>query len=158
LAAQSTPDLAPLVAEWDETAFAPLFIALATSKHISVAPEIGNSLLECFFCYQDFHTVQQSVFMRDMALDGPFCSKFLLMAIYTSATRMIDGLSADERRVQGDVFAKLAGEYLAQELEGPSKITTAQGLLLLSGRECALGNVSQGWNHAGLVGAQAYQH
>ena len=57
----------------------------------------------------------------------------------------------EERSAQGELFERLAKEYLAQEMEGPAKITTIQGLLLLSGRECAEGRVSQGWNHAGLV-------
>jgi hypothetical protein len=64
---------------------------------------------------------------------------------------MIDGLTEEQKLAQGDLFVKLAKAYLAKEMEGPTKITTIQGLLLLSGRECALGDISQGWNHAGLV-------
>ena len=70
---------------------------------------------------------------------------------YASANRIIDGMDGQERRTQGDIFARLARDMLTNELEGPSKITTAQGLLLLSERECALGRPSQGWNYAGLV-------
>ncbi len=135
---------------------APIFQALAASKHISVAPKLGDALLEAYFCYQVFNIIQRSTFLRDMALGGPMFSEFLLMCMYASATRMIDGLSTDERRTQGDLFERLAKEYLAQDMEGPTKITTIQGLLLLSGRKCALGDVSQGWNHAGLVGYSAH--
>lgn len=78
-------------------------------------------------------------------------SEFLLMSMYASATRMIDGLDEEERKTQGALFERLAKEHLAKEMEGPTKIATIEGLMLLSGRECALGNVSQGWNHAGLV-------
>ncbi|KAH8897668.1 hypothetical protein GQ53DRAFT_449273 [Thozetella sp. PMI_491] len=134
-----------------DPAMAPILQALATSKHISVAPKLGDALLEAYFCYQVFNIIQRSTFLRDMALEGPMFSEFLLMCMYSSATRMIDGMSMEERQTQGNLFERLAKEYLAQEMEGPSKITTVQGLLLLSGRACALGNVSQGWNHAGLA-------
>lgn len=60
----------------------------------------------------------------DMALGGPFFSKFLLITIYAVATRMIDGLSEHERRAQGDLFTKMATDLLSVELQGPSKITT----------------------------------
>lgn len=61
---------------------------------------------------------------------------------------MTDGLDIEDRNTQGALFERLAKEYLAKEMEGPTKITTIKGLLLLSGRDCALGNIGQGWNHA----------
>lgn len=138
-----------------EPEFAPMFQALASSRHISVAPALGDALLETFFCYQVFNIIQRSTFLRDMALGGPMFSEFLLMSIYASATRMIDGLDVEQRKTQGALFERLAKEHLAKEMDGPTKITTIEGLLLLSGRECSLGNISQGWNHAGLVSYQA---
>ncbi|KAL1413689.1 hypothetical protein Q8F55_001469 [Vanrija albida] len=136
-----------------DPAFAPIFQALATSKHVSVSPEIGDALLEVHFCYSApvFCVVTKQQFMRDMALGGPFFSEFLLMTIYASGTRMIDGLGAAERQAQGDLFIRLAREMLAKELAGSSKITTVQGLLLMSARECAVGNASQGWIYAGIA-------
>ncbi|RSH80831.1 hypothetical protein EHS25_007000 [Saitozyma podzolica] len=86
-----------------------------------------------------------------MVLGGTCFSEFLLMVLYACASRMIDGLTEEQKLAQGDLFVKLAKAYLAKEMEGPTKITTIQGLLLLSGRECALGDISQGWNHAGLA-------
>ncbi|OAA57993.1 Transcription factor [Niveomyces insectorum RCEF 264] len=135
----------------DDAALAPMFQAIATSKHISVAPALGNALLDAYFCYQVFNILERSTFLRHMALGGPMFSEFLLMSMYASATRMIDGLDAAQRKTQGELFERLAKEYLAKELEGPSKIATIQGLLLLSGRACSLGNISQGWNQAGLA-------
>ncbi|KAK8124555.1 fungal-specific transcription factor domain-containing protein [Apiospora kogelbergensis] len=131
--------------------YARILQALATSKHISVAPRLGDALLEYYFCYSVFNIIERSTFMRDMALGGPMFSEFLLMAMYTSATSKIDGLNQEERITQERLFSRLAKEYLAKEMEGPTKITTIQGLLLLSGRECATGNLNQGWNHAGLA-------
>ncbi|KAH8655897.1 fungal-specific transcription factor domain-containing protein [Xylariales sp. PMI_506] len=129
----------------------PILPALATTKHISVAPKLGDALLDAYFCYQVFNIIQRSTFLRDMAVGGSKFSEFLLMCMYASATRMIDGLSIEERRTQGELFEKFAKDYLAHEMEGPSKITTIQGLLLLSGRSCALGNIPQGWTYAGLA-------
>ncbi|GFZ47546.1 hypothetical protein JCM24511_05290 [Saitozyma sp. JCM 24511] len=133
-------------------ALTPIFQALATSKHISVAPELGDALLNAYHCYQVFEITSRAPFLRDMVLGGPCFSEFLLMVLYACASRMIDGLTEEQKLAQGDLFVKLAKAYLAKEMEGPTKITTIQGLLLLSGRECALGDISQGWNHAGLLG------
>jgi hypothetical protein len=132
-------------------ALAPIFQELATSKHISVAPELGDALLNAYHCYQVFEITSRASFLRDMVLGGTCFSEFLLMVLYACASRMIDGLTEEQKLAQGDLFVKLAKAYLAKEMEGPTKITTIQGLLLLSGRECALGDISQGWNHAGLV-------
>ena len=134
-----------------EPAFATLFQHLAMSKHISVAPELGQALIDSFFCHQTLAIVDRSVFLRDMALEGPFFSEFLLMCIYTSANRMIDCLDSQERQSQDDLFSTLARNLLTKQLEGPSRITTAQGLLLLSIRDSNLGHISQSWNYAGLV-------
>ncbi len=135
-----------------DPALAPFFQALASAKHISVSPELGDALLNAYFSSQVFNIIQRSTFLRDMALGGPLFSEFLLMAMYATATRRIDGIDVEERKAQCELFDRLAKEYLAKELQGPTKIPTIQGLLLLSGRECAMGDISQGWNHAGLVG------
>jgi hypothetical protein len=126
---------------------------MASSRHITVAPDIGNALLECFFCYSasSYCIVAKSTFLRDMALGGPSFSELLLMSIYAVATRMIDGLGDSERQAQGDLFISLAREMLSKELQGASKITTVQALLLMSGRESAVGNATQGWTLAGIV-------
>ena len=98
-----------------------------------------------------FEIIDQTTFLRDMVLGGPCYSELLLMVLYASASRMIDGLTEEQKLAQGDLFIKLAKAYLGKEMEGPSRITTVQALLLISSRECALGETSQGWNHAGLA-------
>jgi hypothetical protein len=145
LPALSAPGLA-------DPTFAPFFQALASHKHISVAPDLGDALLECFFSYQIFETIHQPIFLRDMALNGPYFSSFLLMAIYAAATRKIDGLSMHDRSAQGELFMKLAKQYLAKDLERRPTIPLIQGLLLLSSTQLAEGNISGGWLHAGMVG------
>ncbi|ORX35287.1 fungal-specific transcription factor domain-domain-containing protein [Kockovaella imperatae] len=143
------PSLAESVSQ--NQALAPIFQALAASKHISVAPELGDALLSAFHCYEVFEITEHAAFLRDMVLGGPCYSELLLMVLYASASRMIDGLTEEQKLAQGDLFVKLAKAYLWKEMEGPTRITTIQSLLLLSARECALGEVSQGWNHAGLA-------
>ena len=151
----STSQTLPMASQIDsanhDLALAPIFQALASAKHISVAPELGDALLNAYFCYQLFEITHRSSFLRDMAFGGPCFSEFLLMVIYACASRMIDGLTEVQKLAQGDLFVSLAKAYLSKDLECPTKTTTIQGLLLLSARECALGDVSQGWNHAGLV-------
>ena len=89
--------------------------------------------------------------MRDMALNGPYFSEFLLMAIYAAATRKIDGLNMADRAVQGELFMKLAKEYLMKDLEKPPTVPLIQGLLLLSSTQLAEGQSSGGWLHAGMA-------
>ena len=67
-----TDDLSPLDSEsasnpLSDPSFAPFFQVLATSKHVSVAPAIGDALLECFFCYSSplYNVVQRSIFLRE---------------------------------------------------------------------------------------------
>ena len=143
------PSLADTVSQ--NEALAPIFQALATSKHISVAPELGDALLNSYHCWEILEITDRASFLRDMVLGGPCYSELLLMILYASASRMIDGLTEEQKLAQGDLFVKLAKAYLYKEMEGPTKITTIQSLLLLSSRECALDDISQGWNHAGLA-------
>ena len=116
-----------------------------------MAPELGDALLTAYNCYETFEYTHHASFLRDMVLGGPAFSECLLMVLYACASRMIDGLTEEQKIAQGDLFVKLAKAYLIKEMDGPTKITTIQALLLLSGRECALGEVSQGWNHAGFA-------
>ena len=126
--------------------------AFASNHHDSVPPEFGRALVRSYFSFQVFDIVDRTLFIRDMALGGPFFSEFLLMAIYAAGIRMMDGIALADRVNQSDMFAQMAKKLLWQELDGPSKITTIQGLLILSGRECAMGAPAQGWTHAGMVG------
>ena len=77
----STSHTAPASAGMLDPNFAVLFQALAVAKHISVAPELGKALIDCYFGYQVTGILDRSIFLRDMALGGPFFSDFLLMTI-----------------------------------------------------------------------------
>ena len=91
-------------------------------------------------------TITKSLFLRDMAKgEGPYYSPFLLNALYAHASRHLSTHEA------GGDFAFKARVYLAGELDKPSSIPTIQGLLILGGRDCALGRISQGFILAGIA-------
>lgn len=58
---------------------------------------------------------------------------------------------------QGESFLHKAKLLLLEEMghEKP-KICTIQGLLILGGRQCAIGKSSEGWLYTGMVGASLY--
>ena len=92
-------------------------------------------------------------FLRDMALGGPYFSKFLLMSIYALAGRH-SSLDSDETSMvrKGEVFMEKAKLLLLDEISSPKpKIPTIQALLILGGRQCAVGKISEGWLYTGMV-------
>lgn len=76
---------------------------------------------------------------------GTWYSPFLLNALYAHASRHLSTIEA------GGDYAFKARVYLAGELDKPSSIPTIQGLLILGGRDCALGRISQGFILAGIA-------
>lgn len=89
----------------------------------------------------------------DMALNGTYYSDFLLMAIFTLAARHLsrqEGDSIDSN--MGEKFFSRAKMLLMDELDNTKpRIPTIQGLLILGGRQCAIGRSSQGWLFTGMV-------
>ena len=92
-------------------------------------------------------------FIRDMALGGPYFSPFLLNVIYAHACRHIDTEDPNYEVVgRGEVFMQRAKMLLMQEMEQVRpRIPTIQGLLILGGRQCAIGNSSEGWLYTGMA-------
>ena len=109
------------------------------------------------------HAVYSPLFLRDPAFDGLHASTFLLNCIYAEATRYLQGNSSDQLggdaassaqgsdaaaisdSAPGADYAAAAKTLLSAELTKPHGLPIAQGLLILSYRECALGNSSGGW-------------
>jgi len=89
-----------------------------------------------------------------MAIGGPYFSPFLLNVIYAHASRHVpedDTILDDLSR--GEDFLRRAKILLLTELERPKpQIPTIQGLLILGGRQCAVGKNSEGWLYTGMVG------
>jgi hypothetical protein len=94
-----------------------------------------------------------AVFLMDMALNGTYYSDFLLMAIFALAARHLsrqEGDSMDSN--MGEKFFSRAKMLLMDELDNTKpRIPTIQGLLILGGRQCAIGRSSQGWLFTGMV-------
>lgn len=83
-----------------------------------------------------------------MALSGPYFSTFLLNVIYAHACRYTATLSPVNK---AEVFLQKARLLLMEEIEMPTSIPTIQGLIILGGRECAVGKASQGWLYTGMA-------
>lgn len=88
-----------------------------------------------------------------MALGGPYFSQFLLNTIFAHASRHTkdeDPRFAGAER--GEYFLRKAKQLLIVEMEQEKpKICTVQGLLMLGGRQCAIGKSSEGWLYTGMV-------
>ncbi|RXK35092.1 hypothetical protein M231_07644 [Tremella mesenterica] len=118
-------------------------------------------LLKVYFCwlYGPHCVVYRPVFIRDMALGGPYFSPFLLNAICALAAGFSDTAAGHASSSDGSFTPTTASQdflakaklLLASEMDGPSKVPTIQGLLLLAVRECAFGNLAQGWLYTGMV-------
>ncbi|GAA6031812.1 hypothetical protein JCM8097_002003 [Rhodosporidiobolus ruineniae] len=119
-----------------------------------VPADLRNHLLHLFFVWQTVHChVYKPALMRDIE-GGPFVNDFLLNVIFAHAARFSDRSavksSSSDINTAGGVFLARAKEFLQAELDKPSSIPTAQGLLILGGRECACGNHSQGFLYTAM--------
>lgn len=88
-----------------------------------------------------------------MVLKGPYFSRFLLYVIYAHASRHIP--SSDSRYLllmQGEPLLDRAKLLLVDEFkQDRPAIPTIQGLLILGGRQCAVGKSSEGWLYTGMA-------
>jgi hypothetical protein len=88
-----------------------------------------------------------------MALGGPYFSKFLFNTILAHACRHMP--ENDPRFAlfeRGETFLQQAMLLLIDEMKQPKpRIPTIQGLLILGGRQCAVGKSSEGWLYTGMV-------
>lgn len=88
-----------------------------------------------------------------MALGGPYFSRFLLYVIFAHACRH---MPEDDIRFtpfdRGETFLQEAMLLLIGEMQqSKPRIPTIQGLLILGGRQCAVGKSSEGWLYTGMV-------
>lgn len=137
---------------WEKLAFANL------SRDPDLDPEVSSTLLQLYWTWQAplHNAVYRRCFFRDMALGGPYFSPFLLNCIYAQACRHA---GSDDPRFcgfdRGNYFLAKARQLLLSEMsqERP-RIPTIQGLLILGGRQCAMGKSSEGWLYTGMVRRQ----
>ncbi|KAJ5820368.1 hypothetical protein N7474_005959 [Penicillium riverlandense] len=124
-------------------------------QYTDVGLDVCSTLLQIFWTWQaPLHNyVYRRCFYRDMALNGPYFSPFLLNAIFAHASRHTkdeDPRFAGAER--GEYFLRKAKQFLLVEMDQEKpKICTAQGLLILGGRQCAIGKSSEGWLYTGMA-------
>ncbi|KAJ6023638.1 hypothetical protein N7460_014033 [Penicillium canescens] len=131
-------------------------MAHANMSHYTDAdPSICSSLLEVYWSWQAplHNCIYRRCFYRDMALDGPYFSLFLLNVIFAHACRHIP---EDDPRFtpyeRGETFLREALLLLIDEMkQSKPRIPTIQGLLILGGRQCAVGKSSEGWLYTGMA-------
>ncbi|KAJ5108442.1 hypothetical protein N7456_005117 [Penicillium angulare] len=124
-------------------------------QYTSVPLDICATLLQIYWTWQAplHNCVYRRCFYRDLALGGPYCSPFLVNVILAHACRH---LKDDDPRYtsleRGKHFMEKAKQELLIELEQEKpKIPTIQGLLILGGRQCAIGKNSEGWLYTGMA-------
>ncbi|RAH53130.1 CHA4 activatory protein [Aspergillus piperis CBS 112811] len=136
-------------ASWERTAYENI------PRYTDVDPTICINLLEVYWAWQAplHNCVYRRCFFRDMALGGPYFSTFLLNVILAHACRHLpenDLRFASFER--GEFFLREALHLLVREMrQSKPRIPTIQGLLILGGRQCAVGNSSEGWLYTGMA-------
>ncbi|PCG96150.1 Transcription factor [Penicillium occitanis (nom. inval.)] len=124
-------------------------------KYTDVDASLCSRLLDVYWTWQGplHQYVYRRCFFRDMAIGGPYFSLFLLNVMFAHAMRH---MPEDDPRFKpfdkGDFFMKRAMLLLLDEIkESKPKIPTIQGLLILGGRQCAVGLSSEGWLYTGMA-------
>ncbi|WVR09351.1 hypothetical protein IAU60_006417 [Kwoniella sp. DSM 27419] len=144
---------------------------------LELESDAANAKMITYFCWQygSHCVVYRPVFIRDMALGGPYFNHLLLNVICAHATRYSDyhqqmgggqggsnGMSTPALAMGSEFMNraklllatemdKVSGSNLGQTDSQPSSVPTIQALLLLGQRECACGNLSQGWMYTGMA-------
>ncbi|ORY23135.1 fungal-specific transcription factor domain-domain-containing protein [Naematelia encephala] len=152
---------AGMVSAWESLAFHKLQLERGWT-----GAKMVMHLLKVYFSWQYGHhcTVYRPIFMRDMALGGPYFSQFLLESICAAAVLYSD-YHLDPERLPRDIGAGatadllgVGAEYLSRakallavELEKPSNVPAIQGMMILGQRESSCGNASQGWMYTGMA-------
>lgn len=126
--------------------------ALTRLRHKYASADEGEALMDAYFCWASpsIAVVCRSIFLRDMAVDGPFFSDLLLLVIYVSGLRFSPNIPPAERKAKGERYMNIVMSMIAEELPKPSSIVTAQALLSLSGTRSAVGDQSLAWMLAGM--------
>ncbi|KAB8272684.1 fungal-specific transcription factor domain-containing protein [Aspergillus minisclerotigenes] len=125
------------------------------SHYTHVDPNICSSLLNVYWSWQAplHNCIYRRCFYRDMALGGPYFSRFLLNVVFAHACRH---MPEDDPRFsqfeRGETFLREAMLLLIDEMQqSKPQIPTIQGLLILGGRQCAVGKSSEGWLYTGMA-------
>jgi hypothetical protein len=123
-----------------------------------VDTELATHLLDLHWNRQHhtFLLTYRPVFTRDLICGGPYASKFLLNAIFATASKYSERPELQAEVLldtqPGKQFFDRCADLIAEgQLYARSELPTVAGLLLLGSTLIALGDVSKGWMYSGTA-------
>ncbi|KAK1474948.1 hypothetical protein CTAM01_15782 [Colletotrichum tamarilloi] len=138
-----------------DSVWLPLIAAKPVMNGTGIDTTLGMALLDIYWTWlHPLHScVYRPILMMDLALGGPYCTDFLLLCIFGLAARHLpEQVTAAAGVGRGDQFIARARELLLKEMTAMKPaIPTIQGLLILGGRQCAMGKSSEGWLYTGMA-------
>ncbi|OPB42766.1 hypothetical protein A0O28_0084020 [Trichoderma guizhouense] len=138
-----------------DTVWMPLIRSKSGFDGFGIDANVCLALLDMYWNWlQPLHNcVYRPCFMMDMAIGGPYYSDFPLMSIFALSARHLSKQDRVFASVgKGEYFLSRARELLLDEMSSSKpKIPTIQGLLILGGRQCAIGKSSEGWLYTGMA-------
>ncbi|KXH32551.1 hypothetical protein CSIM01_11136 [Colletotrichum simmondsii] len=138
-----------------DSVWLPLIAAKPAMNGTGIDTTLGMALLDIYWTWlHPLHScVYRPILMMDLALGGPYCTDFLLLCIFGLAARHLpEQVTAAAGVGRGDQFIARARELLLKEMTAMKPaIPTIQGLLILGGRQCAMGKSSEGWLYTGMA-------
>ncbi|KAF2021660.1 hypothetical protein BU24DRAFT_417299 [Aaosphaeria arxii CBS 175.79] len=124
-------------------------------KDLGLDGDTCIALLDIYWTWlQPLHNcVYRPNFLIDMAFGGPGYSDFLLLTIFSLSARHLSEQDQKFKEIgKGERFLARAREILIVEMTATKpRIPTIQGLLILGGRQCAMGLSSEGWLYTGMA-------
>ncbi|PWY67102.1 nitrogen assimilation transcription factor NirA [Aspergillus sclerotioniger CBS 115572] len=128
-----------------------------------IPSELALHLLDLHWNRQHhtFLLTYRPAFMRDLVTGGPYCSEFLLSAVFACSSKFSERLEVreDPRRPEsaGKQFFDRCDQLLAeQSLLTHSSIPTIAGLIMLGSTFNARGQTSKGWLYTGFALRMVY--
>lgn len=128
-----------------------------------ISAELAMHLLDLHWNRQHhtYHLTYRPAFMRELANGGPYCSEFLLNAVFGCSSKFSERLEVRENpalpETAGKMFYDRCDILLAQKsLLESSSIATITGLLLLGATYNAKGRTSKGWLYVGYALRMVY--
>ncbi|KAJ5924985.1 nitrogen assimilation transcription factor NirA [Penicillium verhagenii] len=111
--------------------------------------------------HHTFLLTYRPAFMRDLDQGGPYCSDFLVNAVFACSSKFSERLDvrsdSRNRETAGKLFFDRCDRLLAeQSLLTHSSIPTVAGLLMLGSTFNARGQISKGWLYTGYALRMVY--
>jgi len=128
-----------------------------------IAGELALHLLDLHWnrAHHTFLLTYRPAVMRDLLHGGPYCSEFLLTALFAVTAKYSERLelrtNPNDPTTAGKTFLDRCDELIARDhLLCKSSIPTISGLVMLGGTFNALGQFSKGWLYTGYALRMVY--